>query len=176
MLRHFQEHVFYGTALVVTSDICLKLIQYYFYRSSYTEVLCTKSVLKNFAKFTGKHLCKSLFVNKVAGLELFAKIVNGWKPLTIFTKSSRPATLLTKRLLHRCFPVNFAKFLRTSFFYRTPPVAASVFSNLTPCNHLWISRMHTELWWVESPQRENWYRWDNHLCYRDNNPCVLNVT
>ena len=28
----------------------------------------------------------------------------------------RPATLLKKRLWHRCFPVNFAKFLRTPFF------------------------------------------------------------
>ena len=27
----------------------------------------------------------------------------------------RPATLLTKRLWHRCFPVNFAKFLRKPF-------------------------------------------------------------
>ena len=27
----------------------------------------------------------------------------------------RPATLLKKRRWHRCFPVNFAKFLRTSF-------------------------------------------------------------
>ena len=28
----------------------------------------------------------------------------------------RPATLLKKRLWHRCFPVNFSKFLRTPFF------------------------------------------------------------
>ena len=28
----------------------------------------------------------------------------------------RPATLLKKRLWHRCFPVNFVKFLRTPFF------------------------------------------------------------
>ena len=28
-----------------------------------------------------------------------------------------PATLLKKRLWHWCFPVNFAKFLRTAFFY-----------------------------------------------------------
>ena len=28
----------------------------------------------------------------------------------------RPATLLKKSLCHRCFPVNFAKFLRTSCF------------------------------------------------------------
>ena len=31
----------------------------------------------------------------------------------------RPATLLKKRLLHRCFPVNFAKFSRTPL-YRAP--------------------------------------------------------
>ena len=29
---------------------------------------------------------------------------------------ARPATLLKKRLWHRCFPVNFEKFLRTPFF------------------------------------------------------------
>ena len=31
-------------------------------------------------------------------------------------KKAPPATLLKKRLWHRCFPMNFAKFLRTSFF------------------------------------------------------------
>ena len=30
-----------------------------------SDVFC---VLKNFAKFTGKHLCQSFFFNKVAGL------------------------------------------------------------------------------------------------------------
>ena len=37
------------------------------------EVFYKKGVLKNFAKFTGKHLCQSLFFNKVAGLRNFAK-------------------------------------------------------------------------------------------------------
>ena len=55
-----------------------------------------KGVLRNFAKFTGKHLCQSLYFNKVAGL--------------------RPATLLKQRLWHRCFLVNIAKFLGTPFF------------------------------------------------------------
>ena len=54
-----------------------------------------KGVPRNFGKFTGKHLCQSLFFNKVVGL--------------------RPATLLKKRLWHRCFPMNFPKFLRTPF-------------------------------------------------------------
>ena len=64
-------------------------------RSSRPEVFCKKGVLKSFAKFTEKRLCQSLFFNKVAGL--------------------RYATLLKKRLWHRCFPVNFAKFLKTPF-------------------------------------------------------------
>ena len=71
------------------------------YRSSHRRCSIKKGVLKNLAKFTGKHLCQSLFFNKVAGL--------------------RPATSLKKRLWHTCFSVNFAKFLRTLFFYRTPP-------------------------------------------------------
>ena len=58
-----------------------------------------KGVPRNFTKFTGKHLCQSLFFNKVAGLS--------------------PATLLEKRLWHRCFPVNFAKSLRTPFLQNT---------------------------------------------------------
>ena len=34
-------------------------------------VFCKKGVLRNFAKFTGKDLCQSLFFNKVAGLVVF---------------------------------------------------------------------------------------------------------
>ena len=36
-------------------------------RSSRPEVFCKKGVLRNFAKFTGKHLCQSLFFSKVPG-------------------------------------------------------------------------------------------------------------
>ena len=36
------------------------------WRSSRPEVFCRNSVLRNFAKFIGKHLCQSLFFNKVA--------------------------------------------------------------------------------------------------------------
>ena len=36
-------------------------------RSSHLEEFCQESVLKNFAKFTGKHLCQSLFFNIAAG-------------------------------------------------------------------------------------------------------------
>ena len=43
-------------------------------RSSRLEVSCTKGVLRNFAKFTGKHLCQSIFFNKIAGLGLQIKV------------------------------------------------------------------------------------------------------
>ena len=65
------------------------------WRSSRRRCSVRKGVLWNFVKFTRKCLCQSLFFNKVAGL--------------------RPATLLKKRLWHMCFPVNFAKFQRTTF-------------------------------------------------------------
>ena len=39
-------------------------------RRSCPEVFYKKAVLRNFAKFTGKQLCQSLFFNKVAGLEI----------------------------------------------------------------------------------------------------------
>ena len=41
------------------------------------------------------------------------------KFLKIHRKTPVPATLLKRRPWHRCFPVNFAKFLRT------PPAVAS---------------------------------------------------
>ena len=74
-----------------------------------------KGVLKNFAEFTGKHLCWSLFSNNVAGL--------------------RPATLLRKRLQHRCFPVNFAKFWKAPLSQNTFRRLLLVVSELYWINH-----------------------------------------
>ena len=47
-------------------------------------------------------------------------------PVSLFLWSCRlrPATLLKKRLRHRCFSVNFEKCLRTPLLYRTPLVVA----------------------------------------------------
>ena len=47
-------------------------------KNSSLDVFCKKGVFRNFAKFTGKHLCQSFIFNKVAGL--------------------RPPTLLKNRL------------------------------------------------------------------------------
>ena len=66
-------------------------------RSSRPEMFCKKSLLKNFAKFTGKTCARVSFFKKLQAIGL------------------RPATLLKNRLWHRCFPANFTKFLRTPF-------------------------------------------------------------
>ena len=59
------------------------------FRSSHQWSSIKKGVLKVFGKFTGKHLCQSLLLNKVVGHR------------------------------HSCFLVNFEKILRTPFLQKT---------------------------------------------------------
>ena len=63
-------------------------------RRSRSDLFCKERALKNCTKYTGKHLCQSLFCNDVAGLS--------------------HENLLKNRLWNRCFFVNFAKFLKTA--------------------------------------------------------------
>ena len=62
----------------------------YWHRSSRSQIFFKIGVLKNFAYFTGKHLC--------------------W---------SEACNCIKKRLQHGCFPVKSAKFLRSSFKQNT---------------------------------------------------------
>ena len=41
-------------------------ISFFCWKASEAEVFCKKGVLRNFTKFTGKHLCQNLFFNKAA--------------------------------------------------------------------------------------------------------------
>ena len=76
------------TRILLALSMLIMLIIHQTIKKQPPEVFYKKVVLKNFAKYAGKHLCQSLFFNK-------------------------------KRLWHRCFPVYFAKFLRTSFSQKT---------------------------------------------------------
>ena len=73
-------------------------------RRSRPEVFCETGVLENFAKFTGKHLCRGSFFNKVAS------------DMQYHYKRDSDADV---------FLFIFAKFLRSTFFNRISPVAAS---------------------------------------------------
>ena len=68
------------------------------------EVFCKKGFLRNFAKFTAKYQCQSM---------------------------CQPATLLKRKLCHRCFPVSFCEISKNNIFYRTPLVAASAATQVT---------------------------------------------
>ena len=74
-------------------------------------MFCEKGVLRNLAKFTGKYLCQSLFLNKVAGL--------------------RPATLLKKKALAQELYCEFCEISKNTFSYRAPLVVASEFTGGT---------------------------------------------
>ena len=50
----------------------------------------------------------------------------------------RPATLFKKRLWHRCFPVNFAEFLRTTFLTKHLRATASGASNQVSENYYFL--------------------------------------
>ena len=67
------------------------------------QIFCKNAVLKNFAIFTEKQLFWSLFLNRNTGLQY--------------------CNFIKKRLQHKCFPVNIAKFLRT-------PVLNNIFKRL----------------------------------------------
>ena len=94
------------------------------YRSSHRRWSAEKGVLTNLAKFTAKHLCQSLFFNKVAGLEAY--------------------NFIKKRHWHRCFPVNFAKFLRTPFLQNTSGRLILNVTFLTIKSHVVILFAHTK--------------------------------
>ena len=66
-------------------------------RGHSSEAAAKKGVFKNFSKFSRKHLCQSLFFNKVAGL--------------------KPATLL-KRDMAQVFLYEFYKIFKSSFFIK----------------------------------------------------------
>ena len=72
---YFEEHL--QTVASGSANVCFWPVKSMM-RSSRPDVLCKKSVLRNFTKFTGKHMCQSFFFNNVA--------------------HHRPAALLKKRL------------------------------------------------------------------------------
>ena len=73
-------------------------------RSRRPEVFCKKDALRNFPKFTGKHLCLRLFFNKVADL--------------------RSSNFIKRESQAQVFSCEFCEIFKNTFFYRTLPVAA----------------------------------------------------
>ena len=94
---YVNSHRYFGRLLTLNKERIHRLLKEWLGRQQRCSM--QEDVLRNFTKFTAKHMCQSLSFNKVAG--------------------QRSATLLKKKLWHRHFPVNFAKFLRTPFMQNT---------------------------------------------------------
>ena len=69
-------------------------------RSSHRRCSLREGVLRNFAKFTGKHQCQSLFFNKAAGF--------------------RPVTLLEKDIPAQMFSCEFCEISKNTFLEKNP--------------------------------------------------------
>ena len=74
------------------------------------EINITNKKKKN-SKFTAKHLCQSLFFNKVAGLQA--------------------CNFIKEETLLQVFSCEICKIFKNIYFYRTPLVAACVVSYFT---------------------------------------------
>ena len=76
-------------------------VKFPIYRSSHRRCSVRKGVLRNFAKFTGKHLCQSLFFNKVA--------------------------VIKKEVLAQVFSCDFCEISKNTFFTEHLRATASAF-------------------------------------------------
>ena len=87
----FQEVLAPEKTDILARNLCQK-----FNLEAVTQKCSVKKVFLKISQNSQENTCaRVLFFNKVAGI--------------------RPATLFNKRIWHRCYPVNFTKFLRTPF-------------------------------------------------------------
>ena len=87
-------------------------LQSLYFRSSHRRRSSRKDALRNFTKFTGKHLCQSLFFNKVAGL-----------------CRSETCNFIKKETLAQVFSCEFCEISKNTFFTEPLWATASVTYN-----------------------------------------------
>ena len=90
----FEKNVFF-TSCCMLGYLLIKTKR----SNSHSQIFFKRGVLKDFTMYIGKILCSSRFLIKF----------QNW----------RLAFLFEKRLQHKCFCVNIAKFLRTAFLKKT---------------------------------------------------------
>ena len=64
----FTEEILNGKLYILCTVTTTKIELLCFFRSSHRRFSVRKGILRNFTKFTGKHLCQSLLFNTVADL------------------------------------------------------------------------------------------------------------
>ena len=99
-----------------------------------------------------------LFVNKVTGLSKLTIKTPKWRHLRSFgvfiVNFERPATLLKKSLWHWCFPANFKKISKNTFFTEHLWATASAFPNVrAPIFTFASKRFLHRIWWLHKFNR-----------------------
>ena len=92
------EKLYFITVLINAEQQLLQKADSVF-RSSHAQMLCKIGALKDFANFTGKHLCWSLFLIKL----------QAWRPAILVKRDSNTGPTLW----------NFQNFLKTLFLQKT---------------------------------------------------------
>ena len=117
-IKHFEmfPDIFSQILLIIWQKKTFTLNSFLAMKLSHRRCFVKKGVLKNFAKLTGKHLCQSLFLNKVAG---------------------RACNFIKKETLAQVFSCEFSETSKNTFFYRTPLVASSKQMIPSKCGKVW---------------------------------------
>ena len=100
-LLYFLKKICHGFDSKIVNRFCKTFTDYW---SSHPEVFCRKDVLRSFAKFTGKHLCQSLFLIK-------------WQ--------ASACSFIKKETLAQTLSRELCEISKNTFSYITPSVAAS---------------------------------------------------
>ena len=86
-------------------------------RSIPPEVLCKKTIMKNFAELTGKPLCRSLFFNKIGRLVIsLKKALAKLFFLSNFLEELIPKTPLNGYFRKCRLPLLFLSFIKNNIF------------------------------------------------------------
>ena len=115
------DSTFQGYLYLLPSQIFYnwsKSRNFFIFRSSHQRFCIKKIILKTFTKFTGKHQCQSLFLNKFAGL---------MTPATLLMKR-QACNFIRKEIPTQVFSFEFCKIVGNTFFAEHLRKAASWYS------------------------------------------------
>ena len=134
-------------------------------------MFCVKGVLRNFTKFRGKHLCQSLFFNKITSLRPEA------------------CNFINKETLVQVLSCEFCETSKNTFSNRTPLVAASrSITWINPCKLRITEKTSTEshktlriynsdgiFWWHVFYFHKSYYQFHSLTCFylTNFNKCFL---
>ena len=103
-------------------------------RSSCPRVFYKIGVPKIFVNFTGKHLCRSLFLNKITGIRPATLLKNSDTGVFLwFLRNSQACNFIRKETSTQVLSCEFCEIFKDIFFSRTPPLAAFEYLNVVLC-------------------------------------------